>query len=81
MPLFAPISVAWADMESPVGGGCTAVRLSRARLQDRDLRVLLGANADRLRSMAVVMADGTGEVVTVLHDHGGASGRRYRRGH
>lgn len=68
-----------ADMEAPVGSGCTVLRFSRERLRDRDLRASLGATADRLGSLAVVLCDDTGDVVTVLHDHGGAEGRRYRR--
>ena len=73
--------IAHADLEAPVGGGCTVLRFSRERLMDRDLRASLGATADRLGSLAVILADGTGDVVTVLHDHGGADGRRYRRPH
>ncbi len=58
-----------ADVEAPVGGGCTVLRLSRERLMDRALRVSLGPMADRLETLAVVLAD----------DHGGREGRRYRR--
>jgi hypothetical protein len=68
-----------ADVEAPVGGGCTVLRLSRERLMDRALRASLGPMADRLETLAVVLADETGEVVTVLRDHGGREGRRYRR--
>lgn len=68
-----------ADIDLPVGSGCTAFRLSRRRLQDRELRRQLGSTLDRLAGLALVCADETGEVVTVLHDHGGAEGRRYRR--
>lgn len=73
--------IAWADVEAPVGGGCTALRLSRRRLADRDLRAALGPCADRLSALAVVLSDDTGEVVTVLHPRAGAAGRRYRRAH
>jgi len=72
--------IAHADLEAPVGSGCTVLRFSRERLMDRDLRAALGATADRLGSLAIVLSDDTGEVVTVLHDHGGSEGRRYRRG-
>lgn len=73
--------IAHADLESPVGGGCTAVRFSRDRLMDRSLRAALGPTADRLGSLAVILSDDTGEVVTVMHDHGCPDGRRYRRPH
>jgi hypothetical protein len=70
-----------ADVESPVGRNCTVLRFSRQRLMDRDLRASLGATVERLASLAVVLSDSTGDIVTVLHDHGGAAGRRYRRPH
>ena len=73
--------MAHADIEAPVGSGCTVLRFSRERLMDRDLRASLGSTADRLKSLAVILADDTGNVVTVLHDHGGAEGRRYRARH
>jgi hypothetical protein len=68
----------WADVEIPVGGGCVALSLSRRQMSDRGLRASLGAELDRLAGVALV-ADETGAVVTVLHDCGGAGGRRYRR--
>ena len=73
--------IAWADVEAPVGGGCTALSFSRRRLKDRTLRDELGAAIDRLASLAIVLRDDTGDVVTVLHDLGGGAGRRYRRAH
>jgi len=71
----------FADLAAPVGGGCTAIRLSRERLADRDLRASLGRCADRLGGLTVLVADDTGQVVTILRDAGGAAGRRYRRPH
>jgi hypothetical protein len=71
--------ITYADFEAPVGSGCTVLRFSHQRLMDGDLRAVLGATVDRLRSLAVVLADDTGDVVTVLHDHGRSKGRRYRR--
>jgi len=73
--------IAHADVEASVGGGCTVLRLSRERLKDRDLRASLGAYADRIGSLAVILANDTGKVVTVMRDHGRAAGRRYRRPH
>ena len=69
-----------ADIEASVGDGCTVVRFSRARLADRGLRQTLGGTIDRMKSVVLVLGGG-GEVVTVLHDHGGLQGRRYRRQH
>lgn len=70
-----------ADMETPVGSGCVALRLSRDRIRDARLRRELGARLERLGGVTVICAEDDGSVVTVLHDHGGASGRRYRRLH
>ena len=68
-----------ADRNTPVGGNCTAFLVSKARLKDRKVRQTLGADADRLCGLFVVCADETGEVVTILHNAGGAKGRHYRR--
>lgn len=73
--------LAHADVEAPVGRGCTVLRLSRRRLQDGDLRAGLGSNPDKLASLALVWSEDSAEVVTVMVDHGGAKGRRYRRAH
>jgi hypothetical protein len=73
--------IAHADVEAPIGSGCTVLRFSRERLRDRELRASLGPSADRLGSLAVILANDTGKVVTVMRDHGGSEGRRYRRAH
>ena len=67
-----------ADQETPVGGGCAALRLSRGRLADRSLRSALGAEFDRLDGLVAIVGD-DGGVVTLLRDHNGRAGRRYRR--
>lgn len=66
-----------ADVETPVGGGCYALRVSRRRLQDVDVRRSFGGLADRVPKLAVVCSGDDGSIVTVLHDQG-AVGRRYR---
>ncbi len=66
------------DTEASVGGGCTVVRLSRRGLRDGGLRETLGPLADRLPSLAMIIADDTGEIVTVMHDWGHSRGSRYR---
>jgi hypothetical protein len=71
--------IVYADVELPARDGCTILRFSRERLADRDLRATLGPLADRVGSLALVVAGDTGQVVTVLHDHGHAHGRHYRR--
>jgi hypothetical protein len=73
--------VNYADLEAPVGRGCTVLRFSRERLMDRDLRASLGRTPDRLSSLALILADDGGEIVTVLHHRRGPGGRRYRRLH
>jgi len=45
--------IAFADFEAPVGGSCSVLKLSRERLDDRELRATLGHLADRLRSPGV----------------------------
>jgi hypothetical protein len=73
--------IAFADVERPAGDGCTVLRVSRRGLEDRDLRKQLACNPDKLASLALVWNGESCEVVTVLVDHGGAKGRRYRRAH
>lgn len=70
-----------ADVSIPVGSGCSALRLSKRRLAGRDLRRELRSALDRAAGITLIMSDDTGEIVTVLHDHGGREGRRYRRVH
>ena len=69
--------IANADIDEPAGSGCSVLRISRVRLTA--LRPHLGATADRLQNLALIWSERTASVVTILRDHGGASGRRYRR--
>ena len=69
-----------ADIEKPVGDGCTLVRISRHSLEDRSLRASLGSRADQLQSLALICGD-DGAIVSVLHTFATAMGRRYRRVH
>jgi hypothetical protein len=71
----------FADMEVPAEGGCTCLRCSREALAAAELRAVIGSIAERLQGLAAIVADDTGEIVTVFHDHGRADGRRYRRAH
>lgn len=73
--------LAHADVEAPVGGGCTVLRVSKERLRDRTLRAQVATRPEKLGSLALVWSDETAEVVTLLVDHGGAKGRRYRARH
>ncbi|MCC6920724.1 MAG: hypothetical protein IT548_16120 [Alphaproteobacteria bacterium] len=72
--------LALADLDAPVGGGCIALRISRRLKRDRRIREAFGPMLDLIADLALVMA-GDGSIVTVMHDHGQASGRRYRRTH
>lgn len=65
-----------ADVEVPVGRGCTSFSVSRERLGDRDVRRSFGAQVDHAAGIAVVCGD-MGAVVTVLRVRREA-GRRYR---
>jgi hypothetical protein len=66
-----------ADVETAVGGGCFALRVSRRRLKDAEVRRSFGASVDRVAKLAVICGGDDGSIVTVLHDWG-ACGRRYR---
>jgi hypothetical protein len=68
----------WGDCEAPVGGDCTVVRISRRRLREAGLRELLGPLTDRLASLALIVANDTGEVITVMRDRGAVRDWRYR---
>ncbi|WP_374576432.1 DUF4258 domain-containing protein [Phenylobacterium sp.] len=70
-----------ADVEAPVGGGCTVLRVSKQRLRDRTLKGHVTTRPEKLASLALVWSDEAAEVVTLLVDHGGAKGRRYRARH
>lgn len=70
--------VAEADIDLHAGDGCRSYRIST-----RKVAVLMEAGApaaglDRANRVVVVWSERSGEVVTVMHDHG-HSGRRYRR--
>lgn len=68
-----------ADSDNNVGSGCYSIWLSKCRLRDRALRSKLGSALDRAAGITLVISGDSGEVVTVMHDHGGKRGRRYRR--
>ena len=73
--------LAHADVEAPVGGGCAVLRVSKERLRDRTLKAQVATRPEKLASLALVWSDEAAEVVTLLVDHGGAKGRRYRARH
>ena len=64
-----------ANFEVPVGGGCIAIRLAREQHFDPDLRGAI----DHIKDVTLIVDECTGAVVTVLHDHGTAKGRIYRK--
>lgn len=69
-----------ADFEVPVGGGCVAIRLARSQYISSDVRQDLRGAMDRIKNVTLIVDECTGTVVTVLHDHGTAKGRIYRKG-
>jgi hypothetical protein len=73
--------VAHADVEAPVGGGCTVLRVSRERLRDRSFKAQVVTRPEKLGALALVWSEEAAEVVTLLIDHGGSKGRRYRARH
>ena len=70
-----------ADVSTPVGSGCSALRLSKERLHDRALRAAFRSGLDRAANVTLLVDDSTSDIVTVLHDRGGREARRYRRAH
>ncbi len=68
----------FGDMEQPAGGGCTAVRISRRRLQDRELQSWLGTDWERAAGITIVVPDSSNFLVTVYRERG-ACGRPRRR--
>lgn len=70
-----------ADVEAPVGSGCTSLRISRRALGEEDVRRRLGSLVDQAARTAVLWSAEGATVVTVMKDRGGAEGRRYRRAH
>jgi hypothetical protein len=69
----------YADLDNDIGSGCYSIWISKRRLRDRALRSKLGSALDRAAGITLVISGDSGEVVTVMHDHGGKRGRRYRR--
>ena len=71
-----------ADVDAPVGSGCSALSLSRRRLDDlsRERRLRAGL-IERLGGLTLIRCDDTGDIVTVMHRDEGGRGRRYRRAH
>jgi hypothetical protein len=69
-----------ANFEVPVGGGCIAIRLAREQYRESDICQDLRGDMDRIKNVILIVDDCTGAVVTVLHDHGTANGRIYRKG-
>lgn len=62
-----------ADVEKPIGDGCTLVGVSR-RTARSDRR------AEGLDRYRLIESGHNGQVVTAMIVHKGRSGRRYRRG-
>lgn len=66
------------DIAIPVGRGCVSLTVSRRALQVLLAEGLPPRLAERLCSVAAVVEEATGLVVTVMHLHG-KSARRYAR--
>jgi hypothetical protein len=70
-----------ADLEAPVGRGCTLIRVSRNCLKDPAILRSLRSNPDKLANLAIVWSDASAEIVTLMIDRGGAERWRYRCRH
>ena len=66
-----------ADCETPVGGGCVALSISRRRRRELLADGYSRISLDRASGIAVVQS-ADGEIVTVLRPSG-VRGRRYRK--
>lgn len=71
----------YADVEVPVGSGCTSLRISKRALKNEDVRRRLGPLVDRAAKTAVLWRSDDNAVVTVMKDLGSAAARRYRKLH
>jgi hypothetical protein len=67
------------DIEFDINDDCRLLRLSRGMAAAIATSERVPSDAQRLASFALIHSDRTGRVVTVLRDHAGHSGRRYRR--
>lgn len=76
----AVIDAVWTfgDCEEPAGGGCTAIRISRRRLQDHDLQSWLGTNWERAAGVTIIVAD-DGFLVTVYYERRSSWKKRHKK--
>ena len=66
------------DVDANLGGGCSALRVSRRRIRDLLEEGHPPKTIERLKRLIVLDGD-AGAVVTIMHYYG-TRGRRYRRG-
>jgi len=67
------------DIEFDINDDCRLLRLSRKMAVAVAMSEQAPSDGTKLASFALIHSDRTGCVVTVLRDHAGRSGRRYRR--
>ena len=67
------------DVEFDVGDDCQLIRLSRKAAISVAAHLGRPQIAEQLSSFAVIDSGRSGQIVSVIRDHSGPSGRRYRR--
>ena len=73
------IVLAFHDVDFDVGNECRLLRVSRRAASYLGEEIANAQVIGRLSSFAVIHSERTGKVVSVVIDHSGARGRRYRR--
>lgn len=78
---FELIAFVWRhhDVALHAGEGCETLRISRKAISDLANSGVPRALLERARRIALVVRTDTGQIVTVLRDCVGRTGRRYRR--
>jgi hypothetical protein len=67
------------DLDFEGNGGCRILRLSRRALRGTTAPGASRQDVERLRRLALIYSEHSGQLVTVLHVRAGSQGRRYRR--
>jgi hypothetical protein len=70
--------ISHSDIWLHAGEGCRSARISHKQLGELSQEGLPASLIERATNVVVVVDPVSGSIVTVLHDHGSRSGRKYR---
>ena len=68
-----------ADMITHAGSGCVAYRMSDRRISQLSREIAASAKIERAKNVVLLVDERDTRIITVMHDFGGKTGRRYRR--